>query len=70
MPVKLKGTKRPETLLKNWLLGNRLNVTKVEDRKAWALLRVRADGRIEGKDVERFGIQNTSLPQLELQLGR
>jgi len=59
-----------EILLKNWLvLGHKLNVTEVEDIKAWALLRVRADGRIDFRDVHQFGIKNASLPHLVHQLG-
>ena len=50
-----------ETLLKNWLLENKLSVTELEDDRAWALLRVRADGRIEPKDLDEFEIENASL---------
>ncbi len=50
-----------ETLLKMWLLGNKLNVTEHEDDWAWALLRLRADGRIEARDSEEFEIENVTL---------
>ena len=52
-PEALPSFRNSETLLKNWLLGNRLNVTELEDDRAWNLLRVRADGRIEPKDGGR-----------------
>ena len=50
-----------ETLLKMWLLGNKLNVIEHEDDWAWALLRLRADGRIEARDSEEFKIENVTL---------
>ena len=53
-----------ETLLKNWLLENKLNVTELEDDWAWALLRIRADGRIEPKDLDEFEIENASLVEV------
>lgn len=52
--------KNSETLLKSWLLENELNVTELEDDWAWALLRVRADGRIEPKDLDEFEIENAT----------
>ncbi len=67
-PKALPSFNNSETLLKNWLLGSRLNVTEVEDIKVWALLRVRADGRIGERDVNQFGIKNTfPLPQLAIE---
>ncbi|KAK1733172.1 hypothetical protein QTG54_016149 [Skeletonema marinoi] len=57
-------------MLRDWLLGNKLNVTEHGDDRAWALLRVRSDHNIEQKDVWEFKIDDsTSLPQLALQLG-
>lgn len=36
-------------------------MTELEDDWTWALLRVRAGGRIEPKDVEEFEIENALL---------
>lgn len=50
-----------ETLLKIWLLGNKLNVIELEDDWAWALLRLRADGRIEEPiDLYEFEVENVA----------
>ena len=49
-----------ETLLKIWLLGNKLNVIELEDDWAWALLRLRADGRIEPRDSYEFEVENVA----------
>jgi len=48
-----KPVMNSERMLRDWLLGNKLNVTKHEDVRAWALLRVRAGRSIEQKDVGR-----------------
>jgi len=59
-----------ESLRRDWLLGNKLNVTEHEDDRAWALLRLRADRSIAPLDVREFKIgSSTSLPQLALQKG-
>ncbi len=50
-----------ETLLKLWLLKNNLTVTEHEDKKAWALLRVRADGQIDDQDSKEFTNGNVTL---------
>jgi hypothetical protein len=49
-----------ETLLKIWLLGNKLNVIELEDDWAWALLRLRAGGQIEPKDLYEFEVENVA----------
>eukprot|EP00984_Skeletonema_dohrnii_P014964 scaffold6403_cov128-Skeletonema_dohrnii-CCMP3373.AAC.15 len=62
--------KNSERMLRDWLLGNKLNVTEHEDIRAWALLRVRADQRIDHQDQFEFKIDGkTSLPQLAFQIG-
>ena len=59
-----------ERMLRDWLLGNKLNVTEHEDIRAWALLRVRADQSIDHQDLKEFKIDGkTSLPQLAFQIG-
>mmetsp|Transcript_36955 Transcript_36955/g.75332 ORF Transcript_36955/g.75332 Transcript_36955/m.75332 type:complete len:392 (-) Transcript_36955:35-1210(-) len=66
----LKLFMNSESLLRDWLLGNKLNVTEHEDERAWALLRVRSDRRIETGDLRVFQIdESTLLPQLALQIG-
>ena len=47
-----------ETLLKIWLLENKLNVIELED--VWALLRLRANGQIEPRDLEEFEVENVA----------
>ena len=56
-----------ETLLKIWLDQNKLNVTEHVDDWAWALLRLRANGKIQFRDLEEFEVENVSLVEHLLQ---
>lgn len=54
-----------ETLLKKWLVENKLNVTEREDLHEWGLLRLRADGQIANNDLAEFELRRKNISRVE-----
>ncbi len=63
--AELESLRNSETLLKKWLVENKVNVTERENLHEWGLLRLRADGQIANNDLGEFDLKEKNISHVE-----